>query len=57
MVCLAIPHGLDLGLTNYLIADYSFALKKVRESRIDFDKNVKDKILADIASKRSERIL
>jgi predicted CopG family antitoxin len=31
------------------------ALKKLRESRIDFDKNVKEKILADIASKRSER--
>ena len=30
------------------------ALKKLRES-IDFDKNVKEKILADIASKRSER--
>lgn len=31
------------------------ALKKLRESRIDFDKNVKKNILADIASKRSER--
>lgn len=31
------------------------ALKKLRESRIDLDKNVKKKILADIASKRSER--
>ncbi len=31
------------------------ALKKLRESRIDFDKNVKEKMLADIASKRSER--
>ena len=31
------------------------ALKKLRESGIDFDKNVKEKILADIASKRSER--
>jgi len=30
------------------------ALKKLRES-IDFDKNVKENILADIASKRSER--
>jgi predicted CopG family antitoxin len=30
------------------------ALKKLRES-IEFDKNVKEKILANIASKRSER--
>ncbi|MGB7676296.1 MAG: antitoxin VapB family protein [Nitrososphaeraceae archaeon] len=31
------------------------ALKKLRDSGIDFDKNVKEKILVDIASKRTER--